>query len=109
VSVDLDAVELPPHVEVALYRIVQEAFQNVVKHAGATRVDLRLGRDDEGVRLVVADDGRGFDEHLPGATGNRHSYGLLGIQERAELIGARVTVESGPDRGTTVEVLLPQS
>ncbi len=107
VSVDLQAVPLPPHVEVALYRIVQEAFQNVVKHADATRVDLRLHRDDDGVRLVVADDGRGFPENQAADDANRHAYGLLGIQERAELIGASVTVRSTPERGTTVEVLLP--
>ncbi len=107
VAVDLEAVSLPPHVEVALYRIAQEAFQNVVKHAGATRVELLLRRDPDGVRLVVADDGRGFAEDPAGGGANRHAYGLLGIQERAELIGARVTVESRPERGTTVEVLLP--
>lgn len=107
VSVDLEAVSLPPHVEVALYRIVQEAFQNVVKHAGATRVELRLHRDADGVRLVVADDGRGFAENPTGDDANRHAYGLVGIQERAELIGARVTVKSTPEHGTTVELLLP--
>ena len=93
--------------EVALYRIVQEAFQNVVKHADATRVELRLHRDDDGVHLVVADDGRGFAEESAGDEEYRHSYGLLGIQERAELIGAKVTVVSRPERGTTVEVILP--
>ncbi len=107
VAVELEAVSLPPHVEVAFYRIAQEAFQNVVKHAGATRVELRLHRDDDGVRMVVADDGRGFAEDPTGGGENRHAYGLLGIQERAELIGARVTVKSRPERGTTVEVLLP--
>ncbi len=107
VAVDLETVELPPHVEVALYRIVQEAFQNVVKHADATRVELRMHRDDDGVRLRVADDGRGFADDAPGDGGHRHTYGLLGIHERAELIGAKVTVRSRPDRGTTVEVLLP--
>jgi signal transduction histidine kinase len=107
VSVELEAVSLPPHVEVALYRIVQEAFQNVVKHAGATRVALRLHRDADGVHVVVTDDGRGFAEDKAGGGSNRHAYGLAGIQERAELIGARVTVRSRPERGTTVEVVLP--
>lgn len=107
VTVDVETVPLPPHVEVALYRIVQEAFQNVVKHAGATRVELSLRRDDDGVRLLVVDDGRGFTENPPDDGAYRHAYGLVGIQERAELIGARVTVTSLPERGTTVEVVLP--
>ena len=107
ITVDLEPVELPPHVEVALYRIVQEAFQNVVKHAGANRVELRLRHDADGVRLVVTDDGRGFAEAAAGDENRRHTYGLLGIQERAELIGAKVTVRSRPERGTTVELLLP--
>lgn len=106
VSVEVEAVSLPPHVEVALYRIVQEAFQNVVKHAGATRVELSLRRDDDGVRLLVVDDGRGFTENPPDDGAYRHTYGLVGIRERAELIGAKVTVISLPERGTTVEVLL---
>ena len=67
VSVDVEAVRCPPDVEVALYRIVQEAFQNVVKHADATRVALRLYRDDEGVHLVVADDGRALPRTKPAA------------------------------------------
>jgi signal transduction histidine kinase len=107
VAVEVEAVTLPPHVEVALYRIAQEAFQNVVKHASASRVELRLYRDDEGVHMIVTDDGKGFDENPSGDEEYRHTYGLLGIQERAELIGAKVNVRSSPQLGTTVELLLP--
>jgi len=109
VEVDVEPVDVPAHVEVALYRIAQEALQNVVKHAGATSVLVRLSaEDDGGVRLVVTDDGRGFDpDTLVGGSDERHAYGLVGIRERAELIGASLTMTSRPGTGSTVEVLLP--
>jgi signal transduction histidine kinase len=107
VELDIVPERLPPHVEVALYRIAQEALQNVVKHADATRVRLSLGATSDGVRLAVDDDGRGFDQDGPAEPEDRHSYGMVGMRERAELIGARLTVTSWPGRGTTVEVVVP--
>ena len=107
VTLDVEPVTLPPHVEVALYRIAQEALQNVVKHAGASNVTVRLARDADGVRLSVTDDGKGFADLSVEEAAERHSYGLVGIQERAELIGATLTVRSLPEKGTTVEVLVP--
>ena len=108
VELDIVAERLPPHVEVALYRIAQEALQNVVKHAGATRVRVSLGPAPEGVRLAVEDDGRGFaHDDIEGMEDGR-SYGMVGMRERAELIGARLNFSSWPDRGTTVEVVVPQ-
>ncbi|HET7718544.1 MAG TPA: sensor histidine kinase, partial [Acidimicrobiales bacterium] len=107
VEVEVEPVDLPPHVEVALYRIAQEALQNVVKHAEATTVLLRLAQSEEGVRLVVTDDGQGFDEDIIAGAEDRHSYGLVGIRERAELIGASLTITSRPGTGTSVEVMVP--
>jgi len=107
VEVDVEPVDLPAHVEVALYRIAQEALQNVVKHAEATSVLVRLAAADDGVRLVVSDDGQGFDEDTVSEAEDRHSYGLVGIRERAELIGASLTLASRPGKGTTVEVVVP--
>lgn len=107
VSVELGSPALPPHVETALYRIAQEALQNVAKHAAATSVRLELGVTAAGARLVVADDGRGFavdqarDERRP------HAYGMVGMQERAALVGAHVSVTSAPGHGTTVTVDVP--
>jgi len=109
VEVEVEAVELAPHVEVALYRIAQEALQNVVKHAQATTVVLRLTAGPDGVRLVIADNGRGFDEEELQDGEERHSYGLVGMRERAELIGASLVLVSRPATGTTVEVLVPAS
>ena len=107
VEVDVEPADLPGHVEVALYRIAQEALQNVIKHAEASTVVVRLTSSPEGVRLVVSDDGQGFDEDSVEGAEDRHSYGLVGIRERAELIGASLTITSRPGTGTTVEVMVP--
>jgi signal transduction histidine kinase len=108
VDVDMEPVDLPTHVEAALYRIAQEALQNVVKHAEASSVLVHLARTPTGVRLVVSDDGKGFDEEAVSAGAeDRHCYGLIGIRERAELIGATLNLVSRPGTGTTVEVTVP--
>jgi signal transduction histidine kinase len=107
VDLDVAACRLPSHVEMALYRIAQEALQNVVKHAGAERVSIQLSATTGGVvRLVVEDDGRGF---LPGQPGpsSSVSYGLVGMRERAELVGARLSVTSIPGEGTRIQVEVP--
>jgi len=107
VQVDVEPVQLPSHVEAALYRIAQEALQNVMKHAEASSVLVALSSSDDGVRLLVADDGRGFDpDVVTDGAEDRHSYGLVGIRERAELIGATLNLASRPGTGTTVEVIL---
>ncbi|MBA3474820.1 MAG: GAF domain-containing sensor histidine kinase [Rubrobacter sp.] len=94
---------LPPRVEVALYRICQEALANVARHAGASGVDVRLVATPEQVRLVVEDDGRGFD--ASSVAGERH--GLVGINERARMLGGSLEVRSSPGAGTRVEVTVP--
>jgi len=110
VEVDVEPVALAPHVEAALYRIAQEALQNVMKHAEASSVLMHLSVSEDGVRLIVADNGRGFDEEtVSAAAEERPSYGLVGIRERAELIGASLTLVTRPGTGTTVEVLVPRT
>ncbi len=103
-EVAVEDLALPAHEEVALYRIAQEALTNVRKHAEASRVEVTLRVEGDEVVLRVRDDGRGFDpSHRP-----RTSFGLLGISERASLLGGRLAVESGPGLGTTVEVRVPR-
>ena len=99
---------LPRAVETALYRIAQEALTNVARHAVATSVDLVLSRADHTARLVVRDDGRGFDP-LARARGARshHALGLQGIRERAAALGGAATIDSAPGRGTSVAVAVP--
>ncbi len=111
VALDLDEHRLPDHLEVALYRIAQEALQNVLKHAGARRVTLGLAVGAADVRLAVGDDGVGF---LPSALGppdgpvdESGGFGLSSVRERAELIGGTVRLTSRPGEGTTLAVTAP--
>jgi signal transduction histidine kinase len=94
---------LPTEVETTLYRIVQEALTNVVKHARASRVSVLLTRKDEMVTAVIEDDGTGFDA----AHTREGGLGLLGMSERVALVGGRIEIESEPERGTTLVAEVP--
>jgi PAS domain S-box-containing protein len=95
---------VPPGVALCLYRIAQEAVQNVVKHSGATEAQIDLSAMDENVTLTIKDDGRGFD--IEAVQGNG-SLGLVSMRERARLVHGQFSVESEIDRGTRVEVRVP--
>jgi PAS domain S-box-containing protein len=97
---------LPPAVETTLYRLVQEAMTNVVRHASATRVDLLVERRADRVLVVVEDDGVGFE---PTTVQGGDHFGLLGMRERAEALGGTLTVESSPGKGTTIVVEVPSA
>ena len=103
-SVDLDEHDLAPHVETAVFRIAQETLQNVVKHAGASHVDVSLRHEGDTVVFTIADDGVGFD---PAGAGGPTSFGLAGMHERASLLGATLVVRSAPGRGTSITLRLP--
>jgi len=105
VTVDADDDRLPEHMEIALYRIAQEALQNVVKHAQATSAVVSLCCTIDRAVLRVADDGRGFD--VTARPDDASSYGLASMAERAELIGGRLSVTSRPGVGTTVTASVP--
>ncbi len=95
----------PGPIETVLYRIVQEALNNVSKHAHATAVTIGVERDGRQVSCTVRDDGVGFDPTASrvGADG----IGLIGIQERLAPLGGMLTIDSAPGRGTEVSVLIP--
>lgn len=93
---------LPADTETALYRIAQEALTNVAKHAKAANVEVILERRTDSVLLIVEDDGVGFDPATTGSTGQ--GFGLLGMHERAGLVGATIEIESSVGQGTTVLV-----
>ena len=94
---------LPPRVEVALYRICQEALTNVARHAEAGRADVRLVATPGQIRLVVEDDGRGFDvSNMP-----EDRHGLVGMNERAKMLGGRLEIRSNPGAGTRIEATVP--
>jgi len=100
---------LRPEVELTLYRIAQEALSNVARHAQASSVDVSIHFDSGIIRLTVTDNGRGFEvPESPAAMAPEGHYGLLGLHERAELIGGRLTINSEPEHGTIVIVSLPE-
>ncbi len=106
-AVGLDGRRFSPHVEISLYRIVQEAMTNAVRHASARHVSVLLERRRDQAVVIVEDDGKGFDvEQVLGAD-MRHRLGLYGMEERATLVGGQLSIESTPGSGTTVYVEVP--
>jgi signal transduction histidine kinase len=93
---------LAPEVETALYRIAQEALNNVAKHSRARRVEVILERRADCVLLILEDDGVGFTPAESAA--GRQGFGLVGMQERAALVGASLEIESTPGHGATILV-----
>jgi signal transduction histidine kinase len=107
IRVDLEAQlgdkRLPAEVETTLYRIVQEALTNIVKHAGASRVSILMVRSSGSATVVIEDDGQGFDPTEPREEG----MGIMGMRERVELHEGRLTVESTPGSGATLVAEVP--
>jgi len=107
IEVDFEATvgeeRLPPEIETALYRIVQEALTNVVKHAGAHHVSVVLTRKDAAVTAVIEDNGRGFEAAGTDGAG----LGLVGIRERLGLLDGRLAIESTQGSGTTIVAEVP--
>src|SRR5690348_3322998 len=98
---DLD---LPDPYATAVFRVMQESLTNIAKHAEATQVEATLERAGDAVTLMVRDNGRGF---VPSAPRKHGSYGLLGLRERAYLLGGEIRLESAPGQGTSVEMRIP--
>ena len=102
------AAGISSEIETTLYRIIQEALNNVAKHSGATRVALVLRRTEEQVQAIIEDDGRGFDARVTSQSGNGSGrLGLLGIKERLGIVGGDLKIESAPKRGATLFVRIP--
>ena len=97
-----------PEVQTACYRIIQEALTNAAKHAGATRVRVALGRIGGDLELDIEDDGVGFDVEAATLRAiNGSSLGILGLQERAQLVGGRAEILSRPGQGARVHAVVP--
>jgi signal transduction histidine kinase len=108
VEVDQPARRLPKHVEVSVFRVVQEAVNNINKHAQARHARIRLVFREHVAKIVVSDDGKGFEPTaLVGRTTQARSVGLAGMQERVRLLNGRLRVRSQPGRGTTIAVDIP--
>jgi PAS domain S-box-containing protein len=108
ISVEVQGQEVVPRlaapVELALFRIVQEAMANVAKHAQASGLVLTEAADNGTVRLVIADNGVGFDQERLGQPEGRHLWGLMTMSERAAAVGGRCRIDSQPGQGTRVVV-----
>ena len=98
-----DVDDLAPDVEQCFYRVAQEALANITRHAAAQNVSVSLIQDTTGVKMTIVDDGHGFDVKKE-LSADR--LGLQGMDERAGIIGARLGVESSPEAGTTIELIL---
>jgi signal transduction histidine kinase len=93
--------ELPEEHKINIFRIVQEALNNVCRHARASSVEITLLTIEDRISVTIRDDGRGFRTPRPSG------LGLIGMQERAESLGGSLAVKSGPGQGTAIEVSLP--
>jgi len=100
--------KLPPQIETAFYRIVQEALNNISKHAGANRVEIFFEHKDSTICASITDNGRGFDldrvyhPEFPG-----RGFGIIGMQERVSLLGGKIDIQSSPGRGTRIHIKVP--
>jgi signal transduction histidine kinase len=103
-----DSVTLDVHMEINLFRVVQEALNNVLKHAEANHVRIELTASVSAVTLRIEDDGRGFDvkkEFARALTDRR--MGLWSIEQRVSMLGGEVTIRSKPGHGTRIDVEVP--
>jgi signal transduction histidine kinase len=104
----LDLPRLPPDLETACFRVAQEAITNILRHASATEVEMKLTSTDKTLQLMIQDDGKGFDL---ATTRQRalaaNSVGLLGMQERVSLVGGSMEIASAPGCGTHIKVEFP--
>lgn len=105
---DIAELGLTRDVEANLYRIAQEALHNVAKHADATHATLQLTRRGGCLMLMIEDDGRGFEPTTARQHEGGGGLGLISMRERAALVGGHLEIESGPDRGTSIRVRIPQ-
>ena len=101
------AARFTPDLETIIHRIAREALVNVQKHARATQVTIRIERDGDRVRLLIVDDGVGFDENVVAAAPPGTHFGLLTVRERIEGAGGTLTIVSGPGLGAQIDVSLP--
>jgi len=101
---------LPAHLEVTLFRAIQELLNNIIRHAHASHIQINLDIEDRSVVATVEDDGSGFDaSEALGAAREQHTLGLASIKERIEMLGGSLRIESAIGRGTRVRVQVPSA
>ena len=104
-KIDLIDGFFPREAEINFYRIVQECVNNIVKHSGATRANVKIERDERGLKLSVRDNGKGFDTaSMALKRASQSGFGLAGINERARILEGKLSINSEPGEGTTVKL-----
>lgn len=103
-AIDLDGVSPNQQSSLTLYRILQEALTNIIRHAAATEIDVTLTRQGGALFMCVADNGRGITEQESAAS---NAFGLMGMRERAHICGGELSIAGAAGNGTTIQVLLP--
>ena len=100
--------DLPPQVEIALFRVAQEAITNIAKHAGAHHALVNVDFGRSAITIEIEDDGRGFDpDKVSPRPGDAQGIGLIGMRERVELLGGQFQIETQPGGGTRIIVRVP--
>jgi two-component system sensor histidine kinase DegS len=94
-------------IEVAIYRVIQEAVMNTIKHAHANNVWVKLDFEPQSIKALIKDDGEGFDAETYLAKPRPDSYGLIGMQERLDILGGQLSVKSNPGLGTEILAIIP--
>jgi signal transduction histidine kinase len=101
ITADDADMDLPDAYRTTIYRVVQEALQNVVRHSGAQQVQIVIRREPDRLAVVVQDDGHGFDSEIT------RGLGILGMQERVNRLNGTLQINSEPGKGTILSLLLP--
>jgi len=101
-SMNREEFELEDRLATTVFRVVQETLTNVARHSGASEVSVRIDETEDGISLTMQDNGRGFS-----GANDKKTFGLLGMRERIAMLGGRLEIDSGPDRGTRIAVWLP--
>src|SRR5438132_1088970 len=100
--------QLASEPKTVIYRIVQESLTNVYKYAAACRVEVIIRQTNDGIRVTVKDDGKGFQpDQLEMSLKDKSGLGLMGMQERLRLVNGQFAVKSAPGKGTTIQALIP--
>jgi len=105
-SMDREDYGLDERLSTAIFRIVQESLTNIARHAHASHAMVSLEDRDDELLLTIADDGCGL---VGGATDERKHFGILGMRERVNMLGGRISIDSAPGRGTHIEVYIPRT
>jgi signal transduction histidine kinase len=109
-EIDVQEEEVPESLKVVIFRVLQEALNNIAKHSGADLVRVCLRAGDGGIRLIIRDNGAGFNpERALAGESLRRGFGLTSMKERVQLSGGTLSVDTAPGTGTSIEADWPEA